>query len=706
MRVLLINPPYTAEERYGKDLGRFGPLNEPLGLAYIAANLERSGHEVTILDSPALGIGHKDIPTRIGGHVYGIAGVTMLTPMYSRSIDVVRTLRNAFPKMRIVVGGAHPTILPEETLRENPEIDFAVIGEGEKAMLDLVDALEQGKGTDKVSGLGYRMNGEIRIQPPASAVADLDDLPMPARHLLPMHAYRMTRSRSRSSHAYTVSVARGCPFNCAFCCRIFGKKVRHHSVTRILEEIQTLVEDYGAEEINLEADTLTMNKAFVRSLCEGLVSSGLSKKVIWTCESRVDTVDVDLLVKMKEAGCWQISYGVETGTQRLLDLIQKGITLEQIEKTFAFTKRVGIGIRAFYMLGLPTETREESHRTISFARKLDAEWSQFTIFTPFPGAALYELAVKDGGLRSHDWADYKTHGGWTSGRLAYVPRGRSLSEMKSLQKKAYRAVYIRPRVFLRFLKKVDSPGKLVSYAAGLWVLVKTAVSESDETGNHAVRVSREALREFAQGVYVDSPVYFAANPLVRSINWRKLDAAISLAPADSGFRVLDFCCGNGVLLPTLSRRFGNAVAAFDFHTKAASRLNRHLRLSVPLLCADGNRLPYKDGSFDMVFALSALEHFIRLDSALSEIRRVLRPGGYLVFLSPTENFFYRVGRRMMGYIKPEDHHHTSSAVEESLSRFLQLDSARNWPFGAFSLFSMYRVARFRKEISGSGRGRW
>jgi anaerobic magnesium-protoporphyrin IX monomethyl ester cyclase len=697
MKVLLINPPYGAEERYGKDLGRFGPLNEPLGLAYIAASLERAGHEVAILDAPALGVAPSEIPSHMAGKGYGIVGVTMLTPMYARSVEAVRIVRGAYPNVTIVVGGAHPTILPRETLIENPEIDFAVMGEGEGVMPALARALEESQATTEIPGIACREGGEIRINPVAIPIPDLDDLPLPARHLLPMEAYQMTRSRSRASHAYTVSVARGCPFDCGFCCRIFGRKVRHHSAARILKEIHVLVDRYGAKEINLEADTITLNHSFLLSLCEGLLQSGLSRRIIWTCESRVDTVDFPLLKKMKEAGCWQISYGVETGTQRLLDIIQKGITLAQIEKTFAITKKVGIGIRAFYMLGLPTETREESLRTIAFAKKLNAGWSQFTLFTPFPGTVLHDLAVQEGGLRSRNWSDFKTHGGWTSGGLAYVPRGRTLNEMKSLQRRAYRAVYLRPRVFLRFLRNADSIGKWKVYGTGLFVLLKSARPGDGGRRVRTVRVGRKTLRALAQGAYVDSPVYFARNPLVRSIQWSKLDAALSLAPPNPALRVLDLCCGNGVLLPTLDQRYKNAVA-LDLRIEAAAGLRQHLRLGTALLQADGKWLPFRSGSFDLVFALSALEHFRNLDEVLSELHRILSPEGLLIFLSPTENLFYRVGRRVLGYTKPEDHHHTAEEVERRLGVLFGKDLVRNWPFSTVPFFSMFRVARFRKQF--------
>ncbi|MEW6668816.1 MAG: cobalamin-dependent protein [Thermodesulfobacteriota bacterium] len=751
MRVLLVNPPYSAGERYGKDLGRFGPLNEPLGLAYIAAVLERAGHEVCILDAPALDISSQDIPPLIRDRHYRVMGVTMLTPMYRRSTEVIRTVREAFPDMVIVVGGAHPTILPEETLESNPEIDFAVLGEGEEVMAALVQALEKGEDPSGIAGLASRKQGRVHINPPRPLIGDLDDLPMPARHLLPMDAYRMTRSRSRSSHAFTVSVARGCPFDCAFCCRIFGRKVRHHSVGRIVEEIRTLVDTYGAKEINLEADTLTLNKSFLLSLCDGLVRSGLIGRIIWTCESRVDTVNADLLRRMKEAGCWQISYGVETGTQRLLDLIHKGITLEQIRRTFALTKRIGIGIRAFYMLGIPTETREESLRTISFARDLDAQWSQFTLFTPFPGTDLYRVALQEGGLRSRDWSDFKTHGGWTEGGLAYVPKGRTLAEMKDLQKKAYRAVYMRPRVILRFLKNVDSIQKLMVYASGLWVLIKTALPQRSraatksetrnskfETNNNdqnpndpnklkaktrktpkessrkctlvaqggwkkkgAVRIKRTDLRRFAEGVYVDSPVYFAANPLVRWLNWKKLDAAFALLPPGEKHRALDFCCGNGVLLQTLSRRFRETLG-IDLHPAAAARVKRRYGLgNVFLLGADGRSLPLRNELFSVAFALSALEHFRDPAQAVNEIARVLQPGGSLIFLSPTENGFYRLGRRMLGYSRPADHYHSGKEIEKTLEEVLLPVQTGYFPWQALPWLAMYRVGRYQKKAQGT-----
>ncbi|MBW2310078.1 MAG: cobalamin-dependent protein [Deltaproteobacteria bacterium] len=701
MRVLLINPPYTTEDRYGKDLGKFGPLNEPLGLAYLAANLERGGHEVAILDAPALNLTSSDICQYMEGRPYDLIGVTMLTPMYNRSVEVVRALRHAFPGITIVVGGPHPTILPRETLLDNKEIDFVVIGEGEVVFLDLVNALDRAASTDDIPGIGYRKNGTVIINQPPAMISNLDDLPIPARHLLPMNAYHMTKSRTKSEHAFTVSVARGCPFNCAFCCRIFGRKVRHHSVERIVQEISILVDEFRAKEINLEADTLTLNKHFVRSLCDELVRSGLSKKIAWTCESRIDTVNEEILRKMRAAGCWQVSYGVETGSQRLLDLIHKDTTLEQVEETFKITKRVGISIRAFFMLGIPTETRQESLKTISFAKKLDARWSQFTVCTPFPGTELYDLALRDGGLQSQQWADYKTHGGWTDGSLAYVPKGRSVEEMKRFQKRAYRAVYLRPRVFIRFLRDIDSMKKVEEYAAGLLVLIKTAFPSRPNIPK-VIKADRDDLERFARGVYVDSPVYFNANPLVRFLNWKKLDAVVSLLVSHRRGRILDFGCGNGVMLPTLAGIF-DTVVGVDLYPAAASRMKQEYGLhNAMLVKADGTKLPLKDGSFDAVLATSVLEHFRDIEKAIAEIARVTKKGGCLLFLSPTENRFYRLGRWLFRYKKPEDHYHAAKEIEAILETFFVVEARRDFPFNLFSFLSIYRLGRFRLQPHTGG----
>ncbi len=473
LKILLINPPYLPTERYGEYLSKLGPTTEPLGLAYIAAALEEEGHNVEIIDAPALRMNTSQITDRAAKGVFDVVGVTMLTPMYERSTEVIKAIRRVNSETKIIVGGAHSTILPMETLREHPEVDAVIIGEGEETVKELARNLEKGVSLKSVKGIAFRLNGQIVITEPRPYIKDLDGLPLPARHLLPMNAYRMTASRFQEKHSYTIIIGRGCPYNCTYCSHPLGHAFRHHSPERIINEIEFLIDEYGAEEINFETDTISVNKKFLQDLCRKIIESGLNRKIQWTCEDRVDTVDEDLLRLMKEAGCWQISYGVETASQRLLDLIEKGETIEQFENVFELTRRAGISIRAFFMLGLPTETREESLQTIAFAKKLDPDWAQFTITVPFPGTKLFEMATKEGSLESNDWSSYKTWGGWAHGDLAYVPNGRDQKELKELQKIALRSFYLSPKVILRFLRSSTSIKKINKYITGAYVLLRS-----------------------------------------------------------------------------------------------------------------------------------------------------------------------------------------------------------------------------------------
>lgn len=455
MRVLLINPPLTAEQRYGKDLAQFGPCSEPLGLAYVAGALEQAGHEVEIEDRQV----EFKFPQKPD-----LIGVTMVTPAFGEVKGLCRVIKSYWPDVPIVLGGPHPTVRPEDTLRDIPEADMVIVGEGERLINILAGAMVKFGRIPKAQ----------QVIKDKQKLVDLDTLPLPARHLLPMKQYQITASRNKGHHAYTIIVARGCPFNCAFCCRLHGRKVRFHSIDRVIQEIELLVRDYNAKEINLEADTITVNRAWMYALCDALIDTGLNHRVSWTCESRVDTVDEAMLRRMKLAGCWQISYGVETGSQRLLDFIKKGITLQQVRETFRATKKVGINIRAFFMLGIPTETREESNATINLARKLKANWSQFTVCVPFPGTTLWEwCSDHEPGRLSQSWTDYKTHGGWARGNLAYCPANRNEPEMKALQKQAYRSVYLRPGRVWSYLAKVRSLRQLWQGFRGAWVVAKT-----------------------------------------------------------------------------------------------------------------------------------------------------------------------------------------------------------------------------------------
>ena len=375
----------------------------------------------------------------------------MTTPMYLKAKEVIKTIRSLSKTVNIIVGGPHPTIMPKETLKDNTEIDVAVLGEGEIIVIELVDAIRENKNLSHVNGIAFRDKDHIILTDQREYIKDLDEIPFPAWHLLPMQRYRPTASYYRQLPSYLMITSRGCAFKCAYCSQIFGKTFRYHSSQRIMSEMEILISRYNAKEIIFRDDTFTLNNTRIEILCRDIMASGLHKRVKWSCATRVDCVNEKLLKLMKRAGCWGIHFGVESGSQRLLDKIHKGIRIEQIKDAFRWSHEAGIETRAYFMLGLPGETRVDSFRTIDFAKELNPDWVQFTLTTPYPGTELFSIAQKDGTLKSKDWQFYQSWAGWADTPLPYVPSGRDPRELKELQKIALRSFYLRPNIIFKHL---------------------------------------------------------------------------------------------------------------------------------------------------------------------------------------------------------------------------------------------------------------
>lgn len=478
MNILLISPCLSTSDRYGSALGKVGPTTEPLGLAYIAAYLREKRHgkdHIEILDMAALNYGEVDLIRKLKEKEWNITGIMVLTPMYIRAKETALIIRRTSPNSKIVFGGPHLTIFPEQTLQEISEIDIGVVGEGEITFFELVDALDNKKDIAKINGVVYRAKKKVTKTSPRELTRDIDNLPIPARDLLPMKAYKPAPTYYKRLPSYIMLTSRGCPFNCAYCSKVFGTHYRFHSIDRIISEMEELIYRYGAKEIIFRDDTFTINKDHVKALCDKIMERKLHKKIKWTCMTRVNLVDYELLKLMKTAGCWSIHYGVESGSQRLLDLIQKGITIGQVKQTFRWTRISGIETKAFFMLGLPTETREESLKTIQFTKELDPDWIQVTITVPYPGTKLYDITKNDKTLRSFKWENYQTWAGWSDKELVYYPEGREPNDLKDLQTRAMREFYLRPKFIIRQLMSLRSLDNIKIYSQGALALVKSKI---------------------------------------------------------------------------------------------------------------------------------------------------------------------------------------------------------------------------------------
>jgi len=308
-----------------------------------------------------------------------ILGITSTTPTIYSALKVAKLAKEVDGDITTVIGGPHVTFTANEVLDSSEDVDFVVAGEGEYTMLELLKALEGDRSLKEVKGITFRDKGKIVKTPSRGYIEDLDSLPFPARHLLPMDKYKILGRKLTVIHVVS---SRGCPFRCIFCSSsaLCGKRFRARSVENMLDEIEEAVERYKTRHVEFIDDTFTLNRRRTAEFCEEVKRRGLD--ISWNCSSRVDTIDEDLMRKMREAGCSIIFFGVESASQRTLDLIGKGITVDRAVKAINLAKRVGIEVLASFVIGFPWETIEDMKETIRFATKLKPDFAEFSVSTP------------------------------------------------------------------------------------------------------------------------------------------------------------------------------------------------------------------------------------------------------------------------------------------------------------------------------------
>lgn len=430
MKVLLINPPDTASKY--KFIGLVAPT---LGIAYIAAVLEEKGIDVKIIDGSALEMSWEDLEKEIPKYSPDLIAVTAVTPAIDQALRTAKIAKNTCPNAYVVLGGYHPTFTYNELLK-NDFIDIVVCGEGEYTMLELAEAIESGRNLRKVKGIATK---DFKT-PPRPIIENLDEIPFPARHLLPMDKYKILNSKLPVG---TLISGRGCPFKCSFCASsaLHGQKLRLRSAKNIVDEIEHLIDDHDAEMIAFMDDTFTVNRKRVEEICTDMKKRNLD--VYWGCTARVDTLSRNILEKMKDAGCITLFVGVESADQQRLDDLNKQTTIERIKKTFELTKELNVRTIASAVLGMPGDNRQSIKNTIKFVKSLNPSYAVFSLATPYPGTRFYMKAREENLIKITDWSKYSL----MNPVLETVDC--SLDELKNLQRKAFREFYLRPGYILR-----------------------------------------------------------------------------------------------------------------------------------------------------------------------------------------------------------------------------------------------------------------
>lgn len=470
-RVLLVNPPLlTKEGRYVDGYQGVRPKLPTLGLAYIASTLEKHGHEVRIVEGMAEIITLEEIGTIAESFdIVGITSVTFLALLSHRLAQAVKERNKTIP---VVMGGPHASVATEEVLRDE-NIDYVVVGEGENPFLELVEALEAKRCTESIKGIAYRKDSKVILTAPGSVMSDLDDIPLPARHLLPMHLYRSSEVRARRHPALHMMSTRGCPYNCTFCSnRVMHRcKLRLHSAERVVEEMSILVKDFGAREIHFWDDCFVFNEERVHRICSLLRKEKLN--IPWDCEATVGRVNPDLLKAMRSAGCFGVSYGIETGSDDRLKELNKGwLTRDGIRQAVAWTRKAGLRTRGYFMFGFVGETLEEMEETIRFAKELDLDFATFSLLVPLPGTEDYERARKEGEFDPYYWRHRLQSEISFPLDPVYVPVGITKEQLLDIHRRACREFYFRPKILLRRLSDLKSFDNLLGSLKGALSIIR------------------------------------------------------------------------------------------------------------------------------------------------------------------------------------------------------------------------------------------
>ena len=440
-RIVLLEPPYVFWDR-AMDRIRDGEESVTgWGVLVLAAVAKQRGHEVAIVDAKGGGITLEEATARVTALRPDVLGVSATTISINNGARIAAAVKAEMPQVTTVVGGPHVSAVPEATLAAFPEFDYGVSGEGEIAFFALLDALARGESPNRLTGVVARdADGSVHANCRAPYIDDLDGLPFPAWDVLGdafPHRFGPSIFNYRCTPMATLVTSRGCPFSCTFCDRsTSGKLGRYHSVDYVMEMCRMLA-DRGARHVIFYDDLFTVKKKRVIELCEAMIRAELP--FTWSCNSHPNLLDLATMKLMKRAGCWQIAYGVESGSQRVLNLVKHEVRLPRLRETLRMTREAGIRAKGYLMLGHPTETVESLEETRAFLEDVDLDVAQVTKFTPYPGTPAYPTIHQYGSF-TEDWERMNAM------NFIFIPHGLTEEVLEEYFARCYKAFYTRPRV--------------------------------------------------------------------------------------------------------------------------------------------------------------------------------------------------------------------------------------------------------------------
>lgn len=453
---LLINPPtglYIREDRcqsYIEDLPAV-EMRPPMDLLSMAASLERENVVCRIIDCPMEKVEWPELAEEMRKFHPDILIISTTTSTIEKDLKVCELAKKIDTNIITVAKGAIFFQDDEQILSTFKDLDMAIRGETNEVVEELARGLE----LSEIKGLTYREKDTIKRNEPRPFLEDMDKLPFPARHLLRNEIYiRMDNGRPQA----TIETGRGCPGRCIFCLshQVSGYKMRQRSPDNVIAEIRECIGRFKIKDFHFRTDTFTADKKWVAELCREIIDEKLN--INWVCTSRVDSIDEEMLSWMKKAGCWGISFGVESGNQQMLDLMKKGIKIEQVKNAFRLCKKYGIDSFAYFLIGFPWETEETINDSIKLAIEIDPSVVDFFIVYPFPGTEFYEIAFRERLIKEKG---FKCQGAYSQPSIdtLYLKK----EKLPELRKRALRKFYLRPAYMLKLLRRIRSGKEMLNY---------------------------------------------------------------------------------------------------------------------------------------------------------------------------------------------------------------------------------------------------
>jgi len=465
-KILLLEPFYPPEAAWGSLKVEQGYLT-PLGSVSIYRWLQDKGYDVHFFDTQFGDFNSEELKNYLKQGQYHMIGLPVFTPTASYVFETAKLIREALPDCIVVYGGVHATDMSAESLQESPECDFIIRREGELTMVELIEAMKAGEmDFSGIEGLTWRQDAEtIILNPDRALIPDLDATPLGMFGDLDLTRYVPHPTQYIQLPSYSIFTQRGCPYPCTFCeaSTALGKKLRVFSQARVIEELKILKYEKGARGIYFQDSTFTLNRKYVVDLFERMIKEGLND-LLWSCNTRTDRVDPELLALMYEAGCRTITYGIESGNQQSLDVLKKNIKVEKQEEAVNWTHKSRISLLCSYILCLPGETGDMVQTTIDYAKRLGSQMTLFYLPVPYPGSELYRICKSTGGLReTKEWSEYLSV---DFDNPVYINPLIGKEQMRYWYKKAYRDYYTCPRVWLNGVKSLLWNGGFHRYLRG------------------------------------------------------------------------------------------------------------------------------------------------------------------------------------------------------------------------------------------------